>query len=86
MMVCDPVNGGMMCEGWAQEVNQPGHLLSYSWSVRVGYGTTVYNTGHDPYVGFVCNQGQSVTVTMTLSNGSFNGTSTQHFTCGNETQ
>ena len=86
MMVCDPSGGGVICEGWAQEVSTPKQLLTYSWAVRVGYETTVYGTGHEPYVGFSCYQGQSVRVTMRLSNGSFTGTSTQHFVCGNETQ
>ena len=82
LMECAASGGGMLCEGWSQEVSVPKRYINYAWSVRVGFQTTQYQTGDIPYVNFSCNTGQSVAVTMTLTNGSFSGTSSQSYTCG----
>lgn len=83
---CVPAPGGMVCEGWAQEVSVPKRYLSYSWSVRVGYVTTQYDTGHEAYVDFGCNNGQSVRVTMTVTNGTYSASTQQSYTCGDDIQ
>lgn len=84
MLDCSSFGGGMICEAWSQEVSQPQQYFRYSWSVRVGQQTTQYSTGGYPYLNFSCNTGQSVRVTMTLRNGTFAGTSTQSYTCGDQ--
>lgn len=83
---CVPAPGGMVCEGWAQEVSVPKRYLSYSWSVRVGWVTTQYDTGHEAYVDFGCNNGQSVRVTMTVTNGTYSASTQQSYTCGDDIQ
>lgn len=83
---CVPSAGGMICEGWSQEVSTPKQYLTYSWSVRVGHQTTQYQTGTLPYLNFSCSNLQSVTVTMSVNNGSFTGTTTQGYTCGDDVQ
>ena len=86
MADCSSFGGGMSCEGWSQEVSEPQQYFRYSWSVRVGMVVTQYNTGGYPYLNFSCNTGQPVRVTMTLRNGTWTGTSTQNYTCGDQNQ
>jgi hypothetical protein len=82
MSECYPAQGGMLCEGWGQEVSVPARYLSYSWSVRVGFQVTQYQTGTYPYVNFSCNNGQSVAVTMIVTNGTYSASTQQSYTCG----
>lgn len=86
LLECSSVTGGMYCEGWAQEVSSPKRYLTYTWSVRVGMVTTNYSTGTDPYLGITCNANQSVRVTMTVHNGSYQTSATQNYSCGNINQ
>lgn len=83
---CYPAQGGMLCEGWGQEISVPARYLQYRWSVRVGFQTTEYHTGTFPYVNFSCNNGQSVMVTMTVTNGSYSASTQQSHTCGDMIQ
>ena len=82
MSECYPAPGGMLCEGWGQEVSVPARYLNYSWNVRVGFQTTQHNTGTFPYVNFSCNTGQSIMVTMTVTNGTYSASTQQSYTCG----
>jgi hypothetical protein len=79
---CQSFGGGMICEAWAQEISQPQQHLTYDWSVRVGLSTTQYQTGTYPYLNFSCTNGQSVQVTMTIHNGTYAGSSSRSYTCG----
>lgn len=86
MTECYPAQGGMLCEGWGQEVSVPARYLEYSWSVRVGFEVTQFSTGTFPYVDFACNNGDRVSVTMTVTNGTYSASTRQSYHCGDEIQ
>lgn len=89
LLACETVStsaGGMYCEGWAQETSTPKQFLTYTWTVRVGWVTTNYNTGTDPYLPIACSPGESVRVKMTIKNGTYQTSVTQTYGCGNLTQ
>ena len=84
---CYSAPGGMICEGWAQDVEYPAAYLRYGWRVRVGnVSTSYYCTGTEAYTDFTCSPNQPVQVTLILENGSYSASTTRTYTCGNLTQ
>lgn len=84
---CMSAPGGMICEGWAQDVSYPAEYLRYAWRVRVGnVSTNYYCTYADAQIEFACNPNQPVQVTLILENGSYSASTTRSYSCGSETQ
>ena len=81
---CTPSEGGTYCEAWPQEYVSLGKL-SYVWHIQTATASEEYS-GTNPGYAFSCEAQQPVTATLTVINGTYQGTQSVTFDCGSASE
>ena len=80
---CASFEGALHCMGWPQE-HRPRGRLRYQWTFeRHGSKSkTMLAEGHAVHESILCAVPEPITVTLTVSNGTYSASSSETYACG----